>query len=47
MKLWYDDKKIPAWVERVALIATALVLGTMLGFGLLGISFKQFLALFI
>lgn len=29
MKLWYDDKKIPFWVEIVGAVTLAVVLAVM------------------
>ena len=29
MKLWYDDKKIPTWLELIGLVVLAVVLGCM------------------
>jgi len=29
MKLWYDDKKIPFWVEIVSAVTLAFVLAVM------------------
>jgi high-affinity Fe2+/Pb2+ permease len=42
MKLWYDDKKIPTWVEVVCVVVFAVVLGLMFSLGVLGISLGQF-----
>jgi hypothetical protein len=36
MKLWYDDKKIPMWVEWLAVIVVAVFGGICFGFILLG-----------
>jgi len=30
MKLWYDDKKIPAWVEWVAVVVVGFIFAMML-----------------
>jgi hypothetical protein len=29
MKLWYDDKKIPLWVEWLAVVATGFILAVL------------------
>lgn len=29
MKLWYDDKKIPSWVEYLAVVALGVVLAVI------------------
>ena len=47
MKFWYDDKKTPNWLEVLALVFIAVVLGGMVALGLLGISIGQFFAQFI
>jgi uncharacterized protein involved in cysteine biosynthesis len=44
MKLWYDDKKIPTWVEWLAVLIVGILLGLIFALGLLGITFGNFLA---
>lgn len=44
MKLWYDDKKIPTWVEWLAVLILGILLGTIFALGLLGVSIGNFLA---
>lgn len=46
MKLWYDDKKIPAWVEFLGAIFLGAVFGILFAIGVLGISFGNLLASF-
>ncbi len=36
MKLWYDDKKIPLWVEVLAVIVSGVFVGLAFGLMLLG-----------
>jgi hypothetical protein len=36
MKLWYDDKKIPMWVEWLAVLVVAVIGGICFGLILLG-----------
>jgi hypothetical protein len=43
MKLWYDDRKIPVWVEWLAVIAVGLLFGLLFAIGFLGISFGYIL----
>jgi hypothetical protein len=42
MKLWYDDKKIPTWVEALIAIVLGITFGLMFGIGVLGISLGQY-----
>jgi hypothetical protein len=42
MKLWYDDKKIPTWVEALIAVVLGITFGLMFGIGVLGISLGQF-----
>lgn len=34
MKLWYDDKKIPFWVEVVGVVVLAVVLASLVVFSI-------------
>jgi hypothetical protein len=44
MKLWHADKKIPTWVEWLAVLIVGILFGTLFAIGLLGISLGSFLA---
>ena len=43
MKLWYDDKKIPVWVEILAVIVFGVVFGVCVGLILLGYNLAHYL----
>jgi len=43
MKLWYDDKKIPLWVEILAVIVFGVVFGVCVALVLLGYNLAHFL----
>lgn len=43
MKLWYDDKKIPMWVEILAFLVVAVVGGICFGLILLGYNLAHLL----
>ncbi len=36
MKLWYDDKKIPLWIEVLAVVVSGVFVGLAFGLMLLG-----------
>ena len=43
MKLWYDDKKIPMWVEILAVLFFGVVFGIAVGLVLLGYNLAHYL----
>ena len=43
MKLWYDDKKIPLWVEVLAVLVFGVVFGIAVGLILLGYNLAHYL----
>ncbi len=43
MKLWYDDKKIPLWVEILAVLVFAVAFGVAVGLMLLGYNLAHLL----
>lgn len=43
MKLWYDDKKIPLWVEILAVLFFGVVFGIAVGLVLLGYNLAHYL----
>lgn len=43
MKLWYDDKKIPLWVEILAVLVFGVVFGIAVGLVLLGYNLAHYL----
>lgn len=43
MKLWYDDKKIPLWVEILAVVVFGVVFGIALALVLLGYNLAHYL----
>ena len=43
MKLWYDDKKIPLWVEILTVVVFGVVFGIAVGLILLGYNLAHYL----
>jgi len=43
MKLWYDDKKIPMWVEILAVVVVGVFFGVCVALMLLGYNLAHYL----